>query len=305
MKDPRGFALLAALWLLVALSTASLALALSARSRRLAAANYAEGVRARAATQAGVEHIRARLVERLTPDRGPDPWSGMDSVADTLMLGDARVTATVRDLGTVLNLNRADETEIRRFLVALRVDAGEADRLAQAIADWRDGDDLHRMRGAERADYLAAGAAALPRNGPFQRLDELRAVRGITTRLYDKIRPYLTLRGSGQVNLNVASRPVLLTVPGLGEEAVAVLMRLRREGRMLANIAELERDLPPGARASFSAQLPTILARATTETREVEVTSEGWLPGSPVRAHLIGVFVRARDAVFHVWSSAE
>ena len=303
--NTRGFALLTALWLLVALSAASLALALTARTRRLAAANYAEGIRARAAAQAGVEHVRALLEDRVLAEGYSGAWWGLDSLVDTLVIGDARVTMTVRDVGLALNLNRAEESELRRLFAALRVDAGEADRLAQAIADWRDADDLHRPRGAEQADYLAAGAPTLPRNGPFQRVEELRAVRGITPRLFDEIRRYLTVRGSAQVNLNLASRPVLLTVPGIGEEAVAVLLRLRREGRILANIAELERDLSPGARASFSAQLPTILARATTETREVEVTSEGWLPGSPVRSRLIGVFVRARNAVFHVWSSAE
>lgn len=305
MTDRRGFALLAALWLLVALSTASLALALSARTRRLAAANYAEGIRLRAAAQAGIELGRSLLEQRLRIDERLDPWAGVDSVVDTLLLGDARVTITFHDLGTTLNLNRAGEDELRRLFVALPIDASEADRLAQRIADWRDEDDLHRPRGAERDDYLAAEAPALPRNGPFQRVADLRNVLGMTDQLLGRVTPYLTLRSSGQVNLNVASRPVLLTVPGLGEDAVAVLLRYRRAARVLTNLDDLQRDLPAGARESFAAQLPQIMARATTESREVEVTSAARSPGSPVRARLIGVFVRSRDAVFHVWSAAE
>lgn len=303
MRRQQGFALLAALWLLVALSAASLALGVAARTRRLSAANYAEGVRARAAAQAGVEEVRALLEDRIAGHTGA--WWSVDSLVDTIAVRGAGVTFTVRDVGLMLNLNRADEAELRRLFVALRVEAGDGDRLAQAIADWRDSDDLHRPRGAEQADYLAAQAPTLPRNGPFQRIEELRAVQGMTPELFDDVRRYLTIRGSGQVNLNLASRPVLLTVPGLGEEAVAALLRLRREGRVLGNIAELERELSPTARAAFTPNLPMLLARATTETREIEVTSEASLPGSPVRVRATGVFVRARDALFHVWSSVE
>jgi len=33
--------------------------------------------------------------------------------------------------------------------------------------------------------------------------------------------------------------------------------------------------------------------------------SIGWLPGSPVRAKVTALLVRARDALFYVWSRAE
>lgn len=308
MRNRRGFALLAALWLLVAFSVASLALSASGRTRRLAAANLSERVRADAAARGGIEQLRQRLARRI--DDGAtsllDPWHGVDSVlADTLLLGDARAIVRARDAGAALNLNRATEEELRRLLIAVRLDAGDADRLAQAVADWRDPDDLHRGRGAEREAYLAAGAFALPRNGPFQTLPELLSVRGMTPGLYERVRPHLTLLGSGQVNLNVADRPVLLALSGMTEAAVAVLFRYRRERRTLGHVTNLERDLPPAARRELAAALPTLLARTTTETREVEITSEGWLPGSPVRSRVTGLMVRARSAVFYVWSRTE
>lgn len=304
----RGFALLAALWLLVALSVASLALGVASRSRRLAAANLSEQVRAAAAARAGVEQLRGRLERQL--DRSAtallDPWRGADSLmGDTLAVADARAIVRVHDVGTALHLNRATEDDLRRFFIALRVDAGDADRLAQAIADWRDPDDLHRARGAERDAYLAAGAPALPHNGPFQAIAELLAVRGMTPALYQRVRPHLTLLGSGQVNLNLADRPVLLALPGMTEEAVAVLLRHRRQRRTIGSIADLERDLSPGARRELTAALPALLARTTPETRELEIVSEGWLPGSPVRVRATGLLVRSRGAVFYVWSRVE
>ena len=308
MSGRRGFALLAALWLLVALSLASLALGAAAHVRRLAAANLAERVRAEAAARAGLEQGRGRLARRLAATGAAllDPWRGVDSLLlDTVAVGDARARVTLRDLGTALNLNRASEDDLRRFFTALRVDAGEADRLAQAIADWRDPDDLHRARGAEQDAYLAAGAPAVPRNGPFQTLAELRLVRGMTDDLYERVEPYLTLRGSGQVNLNVADRPVLLALPGMTEEAVAVLLRYRHRRRALGSVTDLERELSPDARRAFESALSVLLARAITETREVEVVSDGWLPGNPVHAQATGVFVRSRGALFYVWSRVE
>jgi general secretion pathway protein K len=306
MKDRRGFALLAALWLLVAISVASLALESTARARRLAAANLAEGIQARAAAQGGIEQTRAWLVQRLARTTLGDPWAGLDSrPGDTLAVGAARVLVSVRDPGAQLNLNRATEDDLRRLFVALRIDSGLADRLAQCILDWRDPDDLHRARGAERDAYLRAGAVQLPRNGPFQSLTELLSVQGMTRATYDQVRPYLTLLGSGQVNVNVAGRPVLLALPGMTEDAVAVLFRYRRRHQALQNLTDLERDLPSGARNALSARLPELLASTTTETREVEVTSQGWVEGSPVRATITGLFVRARGTVFHVWSRVE
>lgn len=306
MSDRRGFALLAALWLLVAISVASLALGTSARMRRLAAANLAEGVQARAAAHAGIEQTRARLVRRLAAATLGDPWVGVDSLfRDTLAVARGRVFVSTRDVGARLNLNRVTEEELRRIFVALRIDAGLADRLAQCILDWRDQDELHRPRGAERDAYLEAGAVQLPRNGPFQALAELAAVQGMTAATYERVRPYLTLLGSGQVNVNVADRPVLLALPGMTEEAVAVLFRYRRRHQALANLTDLERDLSPGARSALAAHLPELLGKTTTETRELEVTSVGWVEGSPVRVRITGLFVRARGAVFHAWSQVE
>lgn len=306
MKQQRGFALLAALWLLTALSVASLAMAGAARLRRLAATNHAESIRARAAAAAGIEYARARLADRLASERRSDPWSGIDSLGtDTIALGDVAVTVAVQDVGARLNLNQAGENELRRLLLALRIDAGEADRLAQTIADWRDPDDLHRARGAERDDYLAAGAVSLPRNGPFQTVSELAGVRGMTRAVLDSLTPYLTLLGDGQINLNAAPAPVLLSLPGINSEAAVALLRLRQQGRVLGAITELERYLPPTARPALTARLADLMTRAVTETREVAIMSEATLPGSPVRARMTGLVVRARDAVFYVWSRVE
>ena len=315
MRGERGFALLAALWLLVALSVVGLEFGLRARERRLSAANVLESGRADAAAEAGIADAHARLAELLSasprfgradPNRLLDPWGGTDALArDTVALGEARYALSLSDAGAALNLNRATEDELRRLFAALRLDFGKADRLAQAIMDWRDADDLHRARGAERQDYLDAGSAVLPENRPFDRLGELRQVMGMTPETYDLVRPHLTLLGTGQVNLNAAARPVLLALPGMTEHSVAVVLRRRTGRQPLRSLIELTNELPVEPRAVLQAHLTELSARAAFETREIVARSEGWVEGSPVHTVMTGLFARGGSNAFLVWRSAQ
>lgn len=278
-RSRRGFALLTALALLTLTSVLALELSVTARARRLTAANAIEHAVARAAAQAGLEDARTRLLRSLIAagqvgELVQDPWATAIALPiESVRLGDLRYDVTVRDAGELLHLNRATEEQLRKFLVALRVDAGRADRTAQAILDWRDGDDLHRTRGAERADYLRAGSAVLPENAPFPSGATLRHVAGIGDALYERIRPYLTVVGSGRVNLNTAGPAVLITLPGMSQESVDLVMRQRRRGHRIANVSTLTQQLSVGARRRLTEALPALMAASVLDTREVIVTS--------------------------------
>ncbi|HEX6616912.1 MAG TPA: type II secretion system protein GspK [Gemmatimonadales bacterium] len=311
MRSERGFALIAALWLLVILSAVGLEFGLRARARRLAAANVLESSRAVAAAEAGIAAAHAELADLIAAsgragsmdaDRRLDPWATWATLpADTISLGDARFHVTLSDPAARLNLNRADEQELRRLFVALRIDAGVADRMAQAIADWRDPDELTRGRGAERPDYLRAGALVLPANAPFESPAELRYVKGVTPELYDRVRGSLTVVGTGRINLNTASRPVLLALPGMSEQAATVLLRRRTSRRPVRSLEDLARDLSTGPREALVDATGRLLPCVVFETRELFASSEGWTIGSPVRGRVDALFARAGDATFLVW----
>lgn len=64
-RQRKGFVLMAALWLLVALSAVGLDAALRHRARRLAAANLLDVTRMRAAASAGTEYARSRLTSAM------------------------------------------------------------------------------------------------------------------------------------------------------------------------------------------------------------------------------------------------
>lgn len=300
-----GIALLAALAMLVMIVVVTLELGATARPRRLAAAGQAERAGATQAATAGVEHAHAvlRRLEPVSPGRltreptgAPDPWGP----AIGLVIGPERIgaylyRAELRDAYDRVNLNGASEDQLRRLLLALRLDARRADRLAQSIMDWRDADRLRRANGAERDDYLRAGRPFLPDDGPFATVETLRFVMGMSDSLFDAVAPYLTVMGDGGINLDRAPRPVLLSLPGMTEESVGYLLRERQAGRHVTDLAHLAAALGPVARAQLVAALPVLRNVTVMETREVHVASEGWQPGGATRVRVDAILSRDAD----------
>lgn len=307
----RGFALLAALWFVVAISGLLAGVALAAHERHLASANIAEEIRATAAARTGIADAQARLQFELdtyaSQSSGSysrlsgDPWIaiGRDE-SGTSKTRSARIAVTMRDEGTLLNINRASYEDLRRFLAALRMDAGRADGIAQCVLDWRDSDDLVRAHGAEKVDYLRRGDLQLPRNGPFRNLDELRAVMGMKEADYNLMRPFLTLFGSGRVNLNDAQTPVLMSLPGISEEVAKEIIDAQQAGKRLNSINDLINLVAPSQRDVLVRAIPEMRDRVTFVTQEVEVHSIATNDGSPVGVEMLALFVRGSTSAFLV-----
>jgi type II secretory pathway component PulK len=331
-----GFILIAALWLLVALGAVGLDAALRSRSRRLAAANLLDETRARAAATAGVEYARSRLTAAMLDradelraeaveaarssrqrsqaqrrsvtslfrrsDPFEDPWRAPEElIQQEMAFGDARYSLRVRDTGAALNLNEMDEEVLRQFFSqGMGIDYAYADRLAQAIMDWRDADELPRLGGAERDQYLDAEAPMLPPNRDFAELDELRYVMGMTPELFEASKPYLTLIGSGDVNVNAAPEAVLLALPDMTPSAVTELMRLREIGAVPRSGDQLRALIPMLDGSSRSRE--RLFDRITTfTTNEVEILAEGRVEGSPIRVQARVVVARSNTGAVVVW----
>jgi type II secretory pathway component PulK len=336
-----GFVLIAALWLLVALAAVGLDASMRSRTRRLAAANRIDEVRARAAALAGTEYARSRLtaamldradeirsdaLERARNDRQrrslqqrsvrnlfraadplEDPWRAPDElVVPDMAFGDARYTLRVRDTGAALNLNEIDDGVIRQFFaLGMGLDYAEADELAQAIMDWRDDDDIPRLNGAEREQYLDAGAPVLPPDRDFAEIDELRHLLGMTPELYEAALPYLTLIGSGNVNVNAAPAPVLLALPGVQEATVRELLRLREQGVFPRSLNQLQDLLPASLAEALEAQDDEFNRLTTFSTNEVEILSDGRVDGSPLHVRARVVVARSNTGAVVVWRKIE
>jgi general secretion pathway protein K len=138
-----------------------------------------------------------------------------------------------------ININQASLGFLKAFLeTAGGVDSITATEMASAIVDWRDPDDDPLTGGAENSYYESQTPSYQCHNCNFESVNELLLVKGIGTELFSKIRPYVTVYGTGKVNVNTADPVVLRSVayscggqtPVTCESVVAKLMAFRNAG---------------------------------------------------------------------------
>lgn len=309
MMNRRGIAMLAALWLVVGITVVLTELALVGREHREAGLAAVDRARGGAAALGAFSLTRARLDYALQMGprstagaigsaRAADPWLGADSVyGGAVQVDDLGVDVSIVDLGARLNVNTMSEAELTTLFSYLLRDVVQAGRLAQAIADWMDPDDIRRTNGAERDDYIKANALRLPPNGPLRNIEDLLDVKGMTPDIYAVVSPYLTTIGSAQVNLNSAPPPVLRVLPGMTDEIVANILNARSRGMRINSVADvMPRNVRGGntavgrAQQTFAAgQQQQISARAGVLTTQLEVTMLAYASPSavPVRLRVV------------------
>ena len=139
----------------------------------------------------------------------------------------ARITGEAGRLNLNLLLgtdNPVNIEVVRKFLEVKGVDLNDRDRMIDCLMDWIDPDNLVRLNGAEEdGDYK-------PSNQKLRTLDELKRVKGweeFTSRPdWDAD---LTLNTPDpKIDINWASRDVLLSLPGFTEPVADRFIQLRR-----------------------------------------------------------------------------
>ena len=292
LRDRRGVAMLVALWLVVGIAVVTLEFAFNGRERRAFGLGAADRAHGSAAALGAFAITRARLEQALRTGpqsqagaigrlRSADAWLDVDSIYSGSVTVDSMVvTVDALDLGTRVNVNTLSETELRTLFSNLLGDFVKAAALAQAIADWRDPDDIPRVQGGERDEYLKAQLLRLPANQGFRDIEELLDVKGMTQDVYALVSPYLTTLGSAQVNLNSAPVPVLRILPGMTDEIVARILAQRARGARIASVAEvmpqaragMGRDVQVAQAAQNQRTQQQLASRAGVLTTQVELT---------------------------------
>jgi general secretion pathway protein K len=208
MRGQRGVALIAVLAFLAAMSLLAAGVVGAARSVATGASREVVRAQAQAAVESGIDHGIAALVNA----QGFAP--ALVSEPETIEVGGFRVVVSARPERAKVDLNYADGNLLAILFRAGGADAQVAARLADAVEDWRDGDALVRLNGAERRQYEEAGRSYGPANRFFTNADELRLVLGVTGPLYDCVRPQVTvLAQRGGIDLDSAS-PALRRASG-------------------------------------------------------------------------------------------
>lgn len=99
-------------------------------------------------------------------------------------LGTGAYRARLMDEGGKINLNRIDENGLRRVFTNIDISEPLRSILVDSIMDWRDADDLHRINGAENDYYRSLTPPYTAKNGPFDTVEDLLWVRGVTPSVF-------------------------------------------------------------------------------------------------------------------------
>ena len=263
----RGFALLAVLWTLTAITMLAGAAMAVARLGSATTRNRVLLTRTAWAREACGEIVQDRYAQDASLRR-----------LDSVDLGrNTWCSATLEDPSVVTVL----QAVVRR--------SGAADSLVDALLDWRDPDTVPRPFGDESSGN---------RNAPLADVWELRSVRGFTDSLAGRLARFLTTRGTGAINVNAAPPEVLGTLPGMTEEAIRMVI-MHRRATPLPNADVLAGLLAPDARRTFLASYPEFVRSAVFTTPQLVGTVTGGVRGTPLvaRVTLTMVPVAGRLAV--------
>jgi general secretion pathway protein K len=147
-----------------------------------------------------------------------------------------------------IDLNQASDKLLAGMFDSVGVSQDERNHLVDSILDWRDADDIPHLYGAEINDYTQLPGQRLPRNAPFQTIDELLQVKYMTPEIYNGslvfdavsgqyrrfpgIRELITVDShSEQVEINDASIDVLAAIPGITFDVAARIVGERTQKR--------------------------------------------------------------------------
>lgn len=226
-KREHGIALISVLWVVALLSVVAAGVSASTRNDLRLAGNLVASAQARSAAEGGVQWALYELLA----GKGASGWQADGSVHE-LSIGEPIVRVTMIDEAGKLDLNAAPES----LLDGLLRSAGLADDvrrgIVDAILDWRDADSVLRPHGAEDPEYRAAGKSYGAKDAPFDSVEELSLVLGMSPQLLRAIKPALTVHSrQAGVNPNAASRQVLLAIPSATAEEVDRYIELRERNR--------------------------------------------------------------------------
>lgn len=297
----RGSVLILALWTLFFLA----ALAVAVNTRVAGMMRFARFTRndrvAYDAARAGVDQAMTAL---MTAPSEWDGWMNDEARFRDARLGDGFFSVTYPRVfadGSVMpgygligeeakvNVNRAGRDLLTAlFRGAGGLDGAAASALALRILDERGDNDAVSTKETEDRHGRGLKDGAVRSVGPFESLHELLLIQGMSPAVFERVRPYATLYGTGKINLNAAARPVLLALAdsaGAGdattrESLTLKLARYRESGRMFKTAGEtaILKDLESFDTVSAQERsvLRAMLGGATVQSTFFSGQAEGW-----------------------------
>lgn len=255
-----GSALIVVLWVLLLLSLLVASFAYDMKIEGMVTSYARNRLKAQEIAIAGIEWTRATLA-RQTPNRfNADGGLVLEDGEDEQMataaynlsrgvgvsglvkeVGEGTFTISIMPEESRRNVNTLTDLDWDEILDQAGVPNDKWDEIKDCFKDWTDKNEEHLLNGAEKDDEHYEARGVEPKNGPVDTVDELLQIKGFTPALlYGGESPYnekdpplrgiaglLTTWGDGKVNVNSASREVLMSLPDIEDYVVEKILELR------------------------------------------------------------------------------
>jgi general secretion pathway protein K len=176
--------LITVLWIVFIISIISLTLASTVRAEVASQMDAFDSERAFFIAKGAGEAMFSIFVQsQNVPENGPILKDANGDYVFSLETGEARVRFE-SEAGRI-DLNSASDKLLAYMFDSLGVAVELRNRLVDSILDWRDPDDIPHLYGAEINDYPQTPGRRLPRNAPFETVDELLQVKNMTPELFN------------------------------------------------------------------------------------------------------------------------
>ena len=238
-QNQRGAALVVALWTVLILSLLISGMAYEMHIEAGITSYARKRMKAQVAARGGVEYAKFLLAKSydVSAFEGEDEEKealrtlaknlsrGIGVAGAQVEMGDSTAKVDILPEAGRRNVNKLGDEDWEELLDQAGVPEEDWPELIDCFMDWTDAGDEHRLNGAEEGDAYYKEQGYEPKNAPLDTVDELMLIKGFTPAIVyggpppdPKSEPLrgiahlLTTFGDGKVNVNTASREVLMTL---------------------------------------------------------------------------------------------
>jgi general secretion pathway protein K len=234
-----GAALIVALWTVLILSLLISGLAYEMHIQAGITSHARKRLKAQVAARGGVEYAKFLLAKSFETSAFEEQdleketfrilsknlERGIGVSGIEVEMGGAKARIDILPEAGRRNVNLLQDEDWEELLDQSGVPEEKWPELIDCFMDWTDPGDEHRLNGAEKDDPFYKERGYAPKNAPLDTVDELLLIKGFTPEIVyggppadpkgeplRGIAHLLTTFGDGKVNVNTASREVLLTL---------------------------------------------------------------------------------------------
>ncbi|MGB5600464.1 MAG: type II secretion system protein GspK, partial [Thiothrix litoralis] len=201
-----GVAMIVVLWMIMVMMTLAASLIYATRTETSMVDYARRSAQARAVADAAAHYAVMQLFlpnkdRALKLGGAPLLWDYEGAKVEIRVVGE----------NGLIDINYASRPLLELILKQTGMDDQAVQNMLDILEDFRDVDDLKRLNGAEDADYENEGLAFGAKDAPFERIEELQQILGMTPQLYKALTRYLTVNsGAKGINPMLAPRQTLL-----------------------------------------------------------------------------------------------